>query len=104
MVLIGVFVGMVIKGADPVALFTNVAALLIVFVGSLGATWMSHSMAENKAALKAMKKVFMSGEQPVPADAVERISKLANQARSEGLLALEGEATSSPDPFFRKGL
>jgi chemotaxis protein MotA len=104
LMLVGVFVGMVIKGADPVALFTNVPAILIVFLGSLGATMISHSMAENKTAVKALKKVFLPGTQPVAADAVERISELANQARSEGLLALESEASSNPDPFFRKGL
>ena len=104
LVLIGVFVGMVIKGADPVALFTNVPALLIVVVGTLGATFISHSMAENKAALKSMMKVFKPSPLPVAADTVATISELATQARSEGLLALESEASSNPDPFFRKGL
>jgi chemotaxis protein MotA len=43
LVIIGVFVGLILKGADPVALFTNVAALLIVLVGSIGAVMLSYS-------------------------------------------------------------
>ena len=35
--IIGVFVGAVLKGADPIALVTNVPAILIVVIGSLGA-------------------------------------------------------------------
>ena len=104
LVLIGVFVGMVMKGADPVALFTNIPAILIVGMGSIGATILSHPMADTKAALKALKKVISPGAAPDGAGTVERVSALANQARAEGLLALESEANSHPDPFFRKGL
>ena len=44
MVMVGVWFGMIMKGADPVAMFTNFAALLIVIVGAFGATIMSFPM------------------------------------------------------------
>ena len=61
---IGVFVGMIFKGADPVQLFTNVAAIMVVGMGMVGAVWSSHTMADNMASLKAAKKLFMPGKQP----------------------------------------
>jgi chemotaxis protein MotA len=101
---VGVFAGAVLKGADPVALFTNVPALLIVFVGTVGATMTSHSMAETVAAMRALKKVFFPGQPIDHAGTVATIAALAGRARNDGLLALEGESTTNPDPFLRKGL
>lgn len=64
--LVGVFLGLTLKGADPVALFTNVPALMIVFMGTLGVVIHSHSMKENIAALKAVLKVYLPGPPPDP--------------------------------------
>lgn len=103
-VLIGVFFGMIMKGADPVAMFTNVAALLIVICGAMGAVIMSYPMSTTTSALKAMKKLFFPGPPPDLAATVEEITKLAETARREGLLALEDQAKSIQDPFLQKGL
>jgi chemotaxis protein MotA len=102
--LIGVFVGMTIKGADPVAMFTNVPALLIVIVGSLGAVVMSNGMETTTSALKAFLKIFMPGKPPQSAEAVELFSQLAERARTAGLLGLEEDARNIDDPFLRKGV
>jgi chemotaxis protein MotA len=104
LVLVGIFLGALLKGADIVMLFTTVPALLIVIVGSLGAVMLSHPMAETAAVVKAIIKAFMPGPQPEPAETIEKIVELANRARSEGLLALEEETKKIQDPFFRKGL
>jgi chemotaxis protein MotA len=104
MVLIGVFLGMVMKGADPVAMFTNIAAILIVIVGSLGAVLTSFHMSTTKSALKALKKVFLPGPPPDMAGTLEHLTTLADRARREGLLALENEAKEIEDPFFQKAL
>lgn len=104
MVMVGVWFGMIMKGADPVAMFTNFAALLIVIVGALGATIMSFPMPVTTSALKAIMKVFMPGPPPDLAASITLITNLAEKARREGLLALEEEAKSIDDPFLRKGL
>jgi chemotaxis protein MotA len=104
LVLIGVFVGMVMKGADPAAMFTNVAAILIVIVGSLGAVVASYRTATTTSALKALRKVFFPGPPPDMAGTLDQITALADRARREGLLSLESEAHRIEDPFFRKGL
>ena len=103
-VLVGVFLGMTMKGADPVAMFTNVPALLIVILGSVGAVVLSNPVAATLNALRALKKVFFPGPPPDLAATVERIAELADRARREGLLALEDDVKDLDDPFLRRGL
>ena len=103
-VVIGVFVGMIMKGADPVAMFTNFPALLIVIMGALGAVILSFPMLTTTSALKAFKRLFLPGPPPDMAGTVDKITALAERARREGLLALEDEAKNVSDPFLQKGL
>jgi chemotaxis protein MotA len=103
-VFIGVFLGMIMKGADPVAMFTNIAAILIVIVSSLGAVILSNPMATTTSALKALIKIFMPGPPPDTAGTIEQITALADRARREGLLALEEQAKTIEDPYLQKGV
>lgn len=99
--ILGVFVGAVLKGADPVALFTNVPALLIVIIGSMGATLLSSPMKEAKFGTFA--KVMKGAEFPTE-DTIAKLVAMTNTARTGGLLALESETKSIEDPFFRKAV
>lgn len=103
-VLIGIFMGMIMKGADPVAMFTNVAAILIVIVSSVGATIMGHSMATTVQSLKALVKVFLPGPPPDMPATIETITGLADRARREGLLSLEDATKNLDDEFLQRGL
>lgn len=103
-VAIGVFVGMIMKGADPVQMFTNVAALMVVWMGCIGATVASYSLAENIASLKAFKKIFMPGAQPEPAATIDTLMTMADKARREGLLGLEDMTKDMKDPFLQRGV
>jgi chemotaxis protein MotA len=101
---IGVFVGMIFKGADPVQLFTNIAAIMVVGMGMFGAVWASHTMEDNMAALKATKKIFMPGKPPSSPDAIDQLVVMAEKARREGLLGLEDMTKNMDDPFLKKGV
>lgn len=101
---VGVFAGMIFKGADPVAMFTNVAALLIVWAGSIGAVVASHSVADNLNAMKAFKKIFFPGKPPNSRETVSELVSMAQQARKEGLLGLEERVKNLDDPFLKKGV
>jgi chemotaxis protein MotA len=101
---IGVFVGLTLKGADPVALFTNVPALMIVFMGTIGVTMLSHSMKENVAALKAMLKVYLPGPPPNPQATIDKLLDYAGTARTAGMIGLEQKAKTEDDLFLRKAL
>jgi chemotaxis protein MotA len=92
------------KGADPVALFTNVPALMIVFLGTIGAVWTSHTQKENLSALKSLKIVFKKGpDQHLPA-VIKRLADYAGVVRAEGVVALEQKLKDEPDPFVKRAL
>ena len=102
--LVGVFVGAMMKGADIVALFTNIPALLIVLLGSFGATMLAFPFAATAALPKYVKKALMPGPPPNPTDTIKLIVSLTNRARTEGILALDDESKNLEDPFFRRGV
>jgi chemotaxis protein MotA len=101
---VGVFLGAIMKGADPVALFVNIPAILIVWIGSIGAVMISHPFSETQNAGKYFQKVMKGDEEHSASDTIKQIVALTNRARAEGLLALEEESKKIEDPFFKKGI
>lgn len=101
---IGVFVGAAADGANIPALFTNAPALLIVLVGSLGATMLAFPFLATASIPKYFKKALLPGPQPDAKATIDTIVKLTNRARTEGLLALDDESKNIEDPFFRRGI
>ncbi|GIU90387.1 MAG: hypothetical protein KatS3mg010_1486 [Acidimicrobiia bacterium] len=85
-------------------LFVNIPAILIVWIGSIGAVMISHPFAETANIGKVFQKVMKGGEAHSASETIEQIVTLTNRARAEGLLALEEEAKKIEDPFFRKGI
>jgi chemotaxis protein MotA len=103
-VLIGIFLGMIMKGADPVSMFTNVAALLIVIVSSFGAVVLSNPLPVTTSALKALVKIFLPGPPPDVPGTIDTLTGYADKARREGLLALEADLDGVEDRFLRSGM
>ena len=101
---VGVFGSAVLHGINVVFLFTEIGSILIVFSGCIGATMISFPMEATSNASKYVQKVMKGGEEHSAMETIGQIVKLTNRARSEGLLALEDEAKSIEDPFFRKGI
>src|SRR5262245_29878883 len=104
MAFVGVFLGAIMKGADPVALFVNIPAILIVWIGSIGAVLIAHPFSESQKAGKYFQKVMKGQETTPPSETISQIVTLTNRARGAGLLALEEEAKKIDDPFFKKGI
>ena len=104
--IIGLSVGSVLIMAAIVLggsalIFINVPSLIIVLGGTLAATLIKYSIAEmGNTVSVVMKTFFVKNASPV--DLVERIKDMAEIARREGLLALEGK--DHGDPFLSKGL
>ncbi|HEX8753133.1 MAG TPA: flagellar motor protein [Solirubrobacterales bacterium] len=98
----GLLLGALMEGSQ-VAAFFNIPAMLIVLGGTFGATLASTSM-ESMKRIPALYKKAMSGERPDLAGRVELMVSLADRARRDGLLALEGEIEKLDDEFTRKGL
>ena len=94
--------GHLLEGGSVGSLF-QAAAGLIVFGGTLGAVLLSHSMREVKDAVRSLRYVFVDDMQPAT-QVLDAIGRLAVKARKDGILSLEDEIPSLPDPFMRRGL
>jgi chemotaxis protein MotA len=81
----------------------NIPAILIVLVGTLGASIAACGL----PAHIRLPKLFMKAIMPPDLDLVGRVKELvtfAEKARRDGLLALDEAVSSIADPFTRKGI
>jgi chemotaxis protein MotA len=99
---LGIAMGATMEGSQIMAVL-NPSAMLIVLVGTLGATITGTSFDTVKAIPKLYKKAFS----PDVLDLNGRVTELvgyAEQARRDGLLALDEQLAGVEDPFTKKGL
>lgn len=82
-------------------IFINIPSLLIVLGGTIAATLIKYSIADLVNTVSVVMKTFIF-KISSPVDLVDRIKEMADVARREGLLALEGK--DHGDPFLQKGL
>ena len=99
---LGIAVGATMEGSNVMAVI-NPSAMMIVLLGTLGATITGTSFDSIKAIPKLFKKAFS----PDVLDLNGRVTELvsyAEQARRDGLLALDEQLANVEDPFTKKGL
>ena len=99
---LGIAMGATMEGSN-IAAVINPSAMLIVLVGTLGATITGTSFDSIKAIPKLYKKAFS----PDVLDLNGRVTELvryAEQARRDGLLALDEQLAGIEDPYTKKGL
>ncbi|HWO95362.1 MAG TPA: flagellar motor stator protein MotA [Bacillus sp. (in: firmicutes)] len=101
--LVGVFVGMVLKGVSPAALL-NIPALLIIFIGTAGAVIIAFPARDIKNVPKLFGILFKEDKSPKIEELIPLFVDLATVARREGLLALESKISDIEDPFLKNGL
>lgn len=94
--------GNLIEGGNTTHL-VQLAAALIVFGGTFGATLLSFSMRDIINAVKALGMVF-GGRSSSPNEVIEDILGILVKARKMGLIALESQIKSIENDFLRKGL
>ena len=98
----GILISAIMGGTSPAA-FIDIPALLIIFCGTGGATLASCGMPAMKRIPALYKLVFGPPEYDLNARAQLLVS-FAEQARREGLLALDAQTAEIEDDFTRKGL
>lgn len=101
--LIGAFltIGTAIALGGAPSAFVDAASLTIVLVGTLLVTLMKFSLAQFLSAAKVAIHAFVS-KTPASDDLITKSIELANEARSNGLLALE--EAEVPDEFYKKAI
>ncbi len=94
--------GQVLEGGHPSSL-VQLAAAVIVFGGTLGATMVAFPGEDLSRSLKMGKQALTSK----PSDLKELVAQLldfAAVARRDGVLALEGRLAEIKDPFMKRAL
>ena len=100
--LVGIAIGATMEGAN-VMVVINIPAILIVLVGTLGATIAACGLESHIKLPVTYKKALI----PDDLDLVGRVNELvgyAEKARRDGLLALDEQVKGVEDAFTRKGL
>ncbi len=100
---IAVAVGMVLKGTSLTVLL-NPAAFLIIIAGTIAAVTIAFPMAELKRIPMLFRIIFKEQKITDTVELIKLFTDLAQLARKEGLLALEGRINELEDPFLRNGL
>ncbi|MBV8219860.1 MAG: flagellar motor protein [Solirubrobacterales bacterium] len=99
---IGILMSAMMDGTSPAA-FMNMPALLIIIAGTAGATMASVGM-EGMKKIPSLYKLVISAEPQDVQGRVTLLVSLAEQARREGLLALDAQIADVDDEFTKKGL
>ncbi len=99
---VGILGAAMMEGTSPAA-FMNMPAMILVFVGTFGATCAACGM-EGMKKIPALYKIAFSGSDHHLAAKVRELVSLAEKARRDGLLALESDLEQVEDEFTRKGL
>lgn len=84
-------------------MFFSIPSILIVGGGTVGATLVNFPLKEVLGVVGVVKNAFLQRVRTTR-DVIPYIVKLAQQARKEGLLALESSAKEAPDPLLGKGI
>jgi chemotaxis protein MotA len=100
--IVGILMSAMMDGTSPAA-FMNIPALLIIVAGTSGATMASVGM-EGMKRIPALYKIVIGTEPPDVKGRVDLLVSLAEQARREGLLALDAKVKEIDDEFTKKGL
>ncbi len=100
--IVGILMSAMMEGTSPAA-FMDIPALLIILGGTSGVTLASVGM-ESFKRIPTLYKRVLSAEPPDVAGRVGLLVSLAEQARREGLLALDAKVGEIDDEFTRKGL
>jgi len=96
--------GVILKGVPIGALFSNPAAYLIIFGGTVAVILNAFTMNELKRLPQLFRFVLMGVRFPEENKLIDRFMELAIIARREGILALEAHLEEIEDPFLRNGL
>jgi len=97
-----IFTAQILEGGNPASIFL-IPAMILVFVGSAGASMASNTMSGTIGSVKWLIYAMTAKKTDVDG-VIEPLVKLAEKARREGLLALESEISGVEDEFMRKGL
>jgi chemotaxis protein MotA len=100
---VGLVLGSIATGSAPMSAFWDVPSVLVVFGGAIGATFLCFPLRTLLNLPLVTKKVFLNKSPSIP-QLIEQLVSLAETARRDGLLALEGRLNEVDNSFIRLGI
>ena len=94
---------MLLAMGSGVVSFINVPSALIVIGGTFGAAFVHYRFPQMLGAVGVVKQAFLY-KPSSPTELIATLVDYANQARREGILALESAAEEAADPFLQRAL
>ncbi|MBK8421950.1 motility protein A [Candidatus Villigracilis saccharophilus] len=101
--LTAIITALIMDGGTPGELFAHPSAIILIFGGALGATAITAPL---KIVLQLPKYIIQAftTRKFDSRGTIDLLSKLADKARREGLLALEDDSKKIEDKFLQKGI
>ena len=94
---------LVMDGGSPAELFAHPSAIILIIGGSLSATIITVPLKIAMQLPKYIMQAFTTKNYDA-AGTIEMLTRLADRARREGLLALEEDSKKITDKFLQKGI
>jgi len=98
-----IVVVLIMDGGAPAELFAHPSAILLIIGGSLSATIITSPLKTVMKLPQFLIQAFTSNNFDAK-NTIELLTKLADKARREGLLALEEDSKKIKDKFLQKGV
>jgi chemotaxis protein MotA len=102
MALSGIVGGLIVENGKIQDILQGTAAM-IVLGGTFGAVLVTNPLPVVIRAIRGLRAVLFEHASSTPA-AIEALIQYATKARKNGIVSLETQAASIPDPFLRKAL
>jgi chemotaxis protein MotA len=99
---IAILGGHALEGGSIYSILQSTAAI-IVLGGTFGACMLQFPFTVAVASLKAVVRVFREPQRD-NREVIREIIRLANKARKEGVISLEGDTEKIADPFLKRAL
>src|SRR5690625_2452714 len=98
-----IMLAIVDKGGENAASFMDISSIFIVIGGLVASLLINFKMDHIKLTSKVLKEAFNKNDQKL-SELISLFINLSEQARREGLLALENELENVDDSFIKKGI
>jgi chemotaxis protein MotA len=98
-----IVVALIMDGGSPAELFAAPSSIILIFGGSLGATIITSPLKIVFKLPQYIMQAFTTRKFDAK-ETIELLTKLADKARREGLLALEDDSKKIADKFLQKGI
>jgi chemotaxis protein MotA len=100
---IGLIVGSMLMGSAPMTAFIDIPSLMVVIGGALAAAMICFPLKSMLGVPKVVMKVVLNKNEDL-GQLIGQLVSLAETARRDGLLALEGKVNEIENPLVKTGL